>query len=186
MPPKGRGHGKQKHEHDSKSLLRSKVQLDVRKSEINRWSEFQTSNGLSHLDDSIVIFKELLPMKLKSQSLNIDTGIKITDFNCTKDSPSGLVNLEINSTEKKMVKTYQKRIALMDPYRWMKYKERGTQQPFIWNFQPASLQSSENQAYIDIIGCALVTKIKKNIGSPHFCDLYGSLRAVADSFYYNL
>jgi hypothetical protein len=44
----------------------------------------------------------------------------------------------------------------------------------------------ENQGYVDATACALVSKLHKQIGSPHFCKLYGVFRAVKDVFRYNL
>lgn len=188
MPPKGRG-GKQQATAPVQSLVpKGKTLLEVRES--SRTPLFQginTPNGLKHVEDRIVFFKELLPPKLANASLNIDTGYTLLDWMESRDIPNkGVLTVQTKSGEVVGKHAYQKRIALIDPYRWMKNNERPSN-PFFWQFPGhGDISTPENQGYIDVLASYLVSRIRGPLQTPHFCEFYGAFRAIADCFLYNL
>lgn len=167
----------------------TKILLDVRLS--NTPALLATfSNSLphiSHLEDTLGIFKEIVPSKLRGKSLTIDTGRQLLGWQPeTVGSAAGLLTLQETATgEQKQLAAYMKTISLIDPYHWIRYKERPAE-PFSWSAQKAFINDAENQAYVDTMASALVAKLGKTIQSPHFCDFYGAVRGVVDVFYYSL
>jgi hypothetical protein len=166
-----------------------KLSLDVCLSNPSSLLEFaKTQPQFSHIQDSFPIFPEILPAKLRvgGKPLTLVTGNTLLDW--TPRDPmypnEGTLTYETNGV-KKCVSAYKKTIALLDPYDWMRNKNRPIQ-PFTWDYSIESILSPENQGYVDTIACALVSKLKTQLPSPHFCEFYGSFRAVADSFFYNL
>ena len=161
----------------------TKMTLDVR--ETYTHFLFKPADGYTQIEDCIPIANETVPVKLRGKSLNIDSGYTLVKWVAEKEGgASGLLTVKQEGQEK-TVKAYQKTICLLNCYRWMKYKDRPSH-PFLWTSQPSNIKEATNQAYVDIVASALVSKIKKQQGIPHFCEFYGSLRALADKFYYNL
>jgi hypothetical protein len=147
----------------------------------------KTLPHISHLEDTLGIFKEIVPSKLRGKTVTIDTGRQLLGWQPeTVGSAAGILTLQETATgEQKQLAAYMKTISLIDPYHWIRYKERPAK-PFSWSFQKAFVNDAENQAYVDTMASALVAKLGKTIQSPHFCDFYGAVRGVVDIFYYNL
>jgi hypothetical protein len=187
MPPKGHGRrgGGQGINNNTSSGL--KLNVDVRLSQTSGLTDFLKSlPNIKHADDSISLFKEILPVKLRGQSVNIDTGRKLIRWEAlnTHDTVGHLTFIDQDGTTK-TVKAYQKTIPLIDVYSWLRYKERPSK-PFFWQFEKLDIVSAENQAYVDCLASYMVSKLGKQIKSPHFCDFYGAFRGVSDVFYYNM
>lgn len=184
--PRGRGHGrggsstKQTRSEQSASNSGSKIQLQVRESNPPSTLQGFVSSSLQQIDDAIPIVSDILPVKLRGKSVNIDTGYTLVSF----DEPSGILHVKENGSDKQFL-AHQKKIALMDPYRWMRYKERPNQ-PFYWSFQNGDIQAPENQGYVDCVASSLVTTLGTTYRSPHFCKFYGAFRAVTDKFCFSL
>jgi len=171
----------------------SKLALDVRESNQTLLAKFaETQPHLTHINDSIPIFKELLSPKLRGvgKSVTLDSGYTLLDWK--PDQPSsneGLLTIQKTSQQgpqqQSQHQAYQKTIPLINPYHWMRYGERPIL-PFNWNPQTKTILAPENQAYIDTIASALASKLRNHLSSPHFCTFYGAYRAVTDSYKYNL
>jgi hypothetical protein len=160
----------------------TKTSLDVR--EADKQFSFKPSDGYTQVEDCIPIANEAVPVKLRGKCLNIDSGYTLVKWAPEQEGgTSGLLTVKQDGLEK-TVKAYQKSICLLNCYRWMKYKDRPSE-PFVWISQPSSIKDANNQAYVDIVASSLVSKLKKQ-GLPHYCEFYGSIRALANKFYYNL
>jgi hypothetical protein len=146
----------------------------------------KTQPHMKYLDESIPIFKEILPAKLRDKRLTIESGRHIIAWQPDHDrGHHGLLTFLDEKGDTKQVRAYEKRIPLIDPYLWMKDNVRPLE-PFFWNHQSADLMAPENQAYVDCVASSLVTKIKGTHKTPHFCEFYGAYRAVVDIHHYNL
>lgn len=193
MPPKGRGRGgRHGGRHGTvaqpNQTPKAKTLLEVRESRTSPlFQEINIPQGLKKVEDRIIFFKELLPPKLANASLNLDTGYTLMDWMESRESPlKGVLTVQTKSGQVLGKHAYQKRIALMDPYRWMKYNERPAD-PFFWQFSGSGdVSAPENQAYIDVVGSYLASRLRGALGTSHFCEFYGAFRAVADCFLYNL
>lgn len=179
MPPK---RGKQ-----GPSLSGLKLSIDVRPTNTEALKEFFASQpSLSHGEDRISLFKEVLPQKVRDKPLNLDTGFTLKSWDplSPTDDSNGWLTLETGGAVKK-VKAYKKVMPLIDAMGWMRYKERPFK-PFFWTTQPAVILEAENQAYVDCVGSYMASKLKERLHSPHFCTFYGCVRAVVDTYLYNL
>lgn len=189
MPPKGRGRGGRNSVVTNQiQVPKGKTLLEVRESSnAPLFQGINTPQGLKKLEDRIIFFKELLSPKLANVSLNLDTGYTLIDWIESRESQyKGVLTVQTKSGNSIVKHAYQKRIALMDPYRWMKYNERPSD-PFFWQFSGyGDISSPENQGYIDVVGSYLASRLRGTLGTPHFCEFYGAFRAVADCFLYNL
>ena len=147
----------------------------------------KTLPHISHMEDTISIFKEIVPSKLRGKVVNIDTGRQLIMWKPSEPGgAAGLLTIQMDgSGEKKELSAYMKTIPLIDSYHWIRYKERPSK-PFFWNTQKAFVNDPENQAYVDVLASALAAKLGKTIQSPHFCEFYGAVRGVVDVFHYNL
>jgi hypothetical protein len=185
----GRGGGNGSSQTNNQASSGTKLLLDVRLSNTpTLLATFAKSlPHISHLEDTLGIFKEIVPSKLRGKTVTIDTGRQLLGWQPENaGSASGLLTLQETATgEQKQLAAYMKTISLIDPYHWIRYKERPAK-PFSWSFQKAFVNDAENQAYVDTMASALVAKLGKTIQSPHFCDFYGAVRGVVDVFYYNL
>lgn len=163
-----------------------KVSIDVRESNTELLKEFLSSHpNLSLGEDVLSFFKEIVPTKLRGKSLNLNTNKILKKWEPSEvGSSRGFLTFEEDKQHKR-VHAYQKMIPLIDPYYWLRYKERPSQ-PFLWNYQKHEIVTPENQGYVDCIASFLASKLKSYLNSPHFCDFYGAFRAVADVFHYNL
>ena len=191
MPSRNQGHARRKKGNASSSssnvLSGCKLTLDVQESNHDRLSSFsKTQSHLTHVNDTISIFNEIVPAKFRGKNLILNTGKTILDWKPDSEliCNEGMLTFQ-EGTEIKQVKAYQKTIALLDPYHCMRYDEYPTQ-PFMWNLQTSSVLAPENQGYIDTIASALVSKLHTQYSSPHFCEFYGEFRAVSETYYYNL
>lgn len=135
MPPKGRG-GKRITAGVTTQVPKGKTLLEVRESQTTPlFQGIHAPQGLKKLEDRILLFKELLPPRLANASLNLDTGYTLIDWMESRESPyKGILTVKTKTGEVLGKHAYQKRIALMDPYRWMKYNERPSD-PFFGSFQ---------------------------------------------------
>lgn len=193
MPPKARGghggaKGRRANASTSGPIIKDKIQLSVREAFQQQplFQDFQSPDGLKQLDDRIILFRELLPAKLRDKAVTLDTGFTLMNWYASANSiNSGVLQVKTSKGDIIPLKAYQKRIALLEPYRWMKYNERPNQ-PFFWQFAGGDLSAPENQGYIDVLGSYLVNKLGSTLHSPHFCGFYGAFRAVATCFLYNL
>jgi hypothetical protein len=178
----------------------SKLALDVRESNQVELANFaETQPHLKHVYDSIPIFKELVPVKLRGKVVTLDAGCTLVDWKPDQPfSNEGLLTVQKVSQEGRQQsqhQAYQKTIPLINPYHWMRHGERPAQ-PFTWAIQTQTqtktqnqsktISAPENQAYVDTIASALASKLRTHISSPHFCTFYGAYRAVTDSYKYNL
>jgi len=165
----------------------SKVQLDVCESNTARLATFvKNQSQLTHVDDTLSIFKEIVPTKLRGKALTFATESTILDWNPDSVQTPNQGTLTVQEKDLvKEVQAYKKTIALQDVYRWMRYNEKPVL-PFNWSLQNSSVMEPENQGYIDAVASALASKLKAQYNSPHFCTFYGAFRAVCDTFKYNL
>lgn len=162
-----------------------KVGLDVRESGPSLLPFFQQFDDLHHCEDVMSLFPQVIPTKLRGKSVNLDVPLTLTRWTSEGKTPfHGKLTYRQGLVEH-TVPAYQKRIPLLDPYRWMKYKERPNK-PFFWQFQGNGVLEPQNQAYVDCMSSYLVDKLGKLVNSPHFCTFYGGFRAVAKTFRYNL
>ena len=180
------GRGKAGGTHDDKPVGFSvKVGLDVRESGQSMLPFFQQFSDLHHCEDVTSLFPQVIPTKLRGKSVTLDVPLTLTGWLADGTNPfRGTLTYRQGVVEHK-VPAYQKRIPLLDPYRWMKYKER-PRKPFFWQYEGNGVLDPQNQAYVDCMSSCLVDKLAKTVHSPHFCDFYGSFRAVAKTFRYNL
>lgn len=136
-------------------------------------------------ENKIGIYKEIVPAKLRGKQVHLDTGIQFLKWEPSEKSAfTGYLTFQEGSTIRKVL-AYQKMMPLVDPYYWLRYKERPSQ-PFLWNYQKQEIVCPENQGYVDCVASFLVSKLRNTLNSPHFCEFLGCFRAVADAFYYNL
>jgi len=169
------------------TVATSKLTVDVRESNQNFIAEFaQTQTTFTHIQDTLSMIHEILPVKFRGKDLNIETGKTLLNWKPTseKQSNEGILTYKENG-QVKNASVYKKTIALMDCYDWMKNNERPNE-PFTWKNQDEFVTCPENQAYIDATASSLVSKLKMQGTSPPFCQFYGSFRAVVDKFLYNL
>jgi hypothetical protein len=185
MPPK---RGKQGHDvHSIPPLSGIKFGVDIRQTNNEALAGFFASQpSLSHGEDRISIFKEIIPQKYRDKPLNLDTGyvLKTWEPLSPTDDKNGWLTIDTLGNIKK-VRAYKKVMPLVDAMGWMRYKERPIK-PFFWSNQPYDILEPENQAYVDCLASYMASKIKERINSPHFCTFYGCVRAVTDTFLYNL
>lgn len=161
-----------------------KVKLDVR--EPVKSLSFSPGAGFSHVEDIIPIANEVVPVKFRGKPVNIDTGFSLHSWQLDPGSAnSGTLTLQLENGLQKQVRAFQKTIPLMDPFRWMRNKERPSL-PFFWFSQSSDTLAHTNQGYVDIVASAVVSKLGREHKLPHFCEFYGACRAVTDKFYYNL
>ena len=136
-------------------------------------------------EDTVPMLTAILPTKFRGKVCSLDSGCTLLKW--TPDKPGvneGLLTIKRDNKEETL-SVYQKKIPLIDPFQWLKYKEKPNL-PFVWKNQDKKVLDPENQAYIDILGSSLVSKIPVLYNSPHFCKFYGCFRAVADVYKYNL
>jgi hypothetical protein len=193
MPPKhrgGKGNNKGRNALNSPPAefqnSGSKITIPVSESQENSIKDFARCHpNLSLPEECISIFKEVLPVKLRGKSLRLDCGRVLQKWEpLSSNSAAGNLTFKEGNIET-CVKAYQKTIPLIDPYHWMRFKERPSS-PFIWKFQKHDIITPENQGYVDCVASCLVSNLKKILRSPHFCEFYGAFRAVTDVFHYNL
>jgi hypothetical protein len=195
MPSRGRGShagkgGRSANQTNSSVLSgeQTKNLLEIRESNSEVLSKFiQTQPHLKHVNDTITLYKEIVPVKLRGKNITLNTGITLLDWkpDSVLTPNIGTLTIQEGSSEQKEIKAYQKTIALLDPYHWMRYGEM-IDEPFSWISQNPSVLAPENQGYIDTIASALVSKLHITLHSPHFCKFYGTFRAVTDTYMYNL
>ena len=137
----------------------------------NSHEEFFKTLDLKYCENVISLLMPILPIKYRGKICTIDTGYKLLKW-----SPSELTNIGTLSVKKGIetsdVSVYQKKIPLIDPFQWLKYKETSVM-PFEWEKQNKEVLDPENQAYIDTLGSSLVSKLSALYNSPHFCKFYG-------------
>jgi hypothetical protein len=192
MPPRVRaaaGHGKSQRKAGQPVSVQSsnfKVGVDVRETQQSKLSELQACYPSLHtVDDSLGIFKEIVPVKFRGKSLNLDAGYTLHKWEpLTPESSNGWLTIT-KGTETTRVLAYQKCIPLMNTYSWLRFKERPSI-PFLWNYQKHEIVTPENQGYVDCVASSLVAKLKELVKSPHFCTFYGAFRGVSKIFYCNL
>jgi hypothetical protein len=192
MPPKARGgkhNGKPRNSKNSNSEFQSsgfKITIPVVESETENINQFvRYHSNLTLPEESISIFKEVIPVKLRGKSLRLNCGRELLKWEpYTTSSSAGILTVKEGGNEVSY-KAYQKTIPLIDPYHWMRFKERPST-PFIWKYQKYDIIAPENQGYVDCVASCLVSNLRKILKSPHFCDFYGAFRAVTDVFLYNL
>ena len=162
--------------------------LDVRESDHASLAEFAKSvPHLSQLEDTLGLYKEIVPAKLRGKTLNIDTGRRLNRWEPSQERGAygALTFTEVATNQQKTVPAFQKTIPCIDAYHWMRFKER-PHKPLMWQFQRDDIVNPENQAYVDATASALVAAVGRRLKSPHFCDFYGAVRGFADIFHYNL
>jgi hypothetical protein len=186
MPPKQRGRPAKGQTSIQGPNSGTKVTIPVKQSQPEIIQAFVKYHpNLTIAEDSISIFKEVLPMKLRGQSLRLDNGRDLLSWEANKENASiGLLTVAEGQTVKKVM-AYQKVMPLLDPYHWMRFKERPSE-PFIWAYQKFDIVAPENQGYVDCVASYLASRLRNSLQSPHFCDFYGAFRAVTDIFHYNL
>lgn len=169
-----------------KQLSEPKTKIDVDICESRKIHEdFFKTLEFKHCEDTISLLTAILPTKFRGKTCTIDSGhILLKWVPNTPSSNDGLLTVK-NGNQEQTLNIYQKKIPLIDPFQWLKYKET-TVLPFSWKNQSDKVLDAENQAYIDILGSSLVSKINKIYNSPHFCKFYGCFRAVAEKYKYDL
>jgi len=172
----------------SKTKQQDSVQctVDIRQTSTQNQQFFDSlAPNYIHCEDTISMLTAILPTKFRNKSCTIDnetTLVKWTSIS-TKNG-KGILRISKNNIEQE-VQAYEKKIPLIEPFHWMKYNERPTM-PFFWSTQKPSILDAENQAYIDVLGSSLVSKLTKLYNSPHFCKFYGCFRTVLTNFRFNL
>jgi hypothetical protein len=164
-----------------------KILFDVRESNQAALDSYKSSvqHHLTHVDDTISIFSGCVATKFRGKSLNLDSGKQLLGWRLAEGHHNeGFLTVR-DGIATKEVHAYQKTIALIDPYCWMRYKERPAQ-PFFWQFQTNEVMTPENQAYVDCMASSLASKLRTHLQSPHFPEFYGAVRGMVDVFHYNL
>lgn len=162
-----------------------KVGLDLRLSGTHMSPFFESLSDFTHCQDTLSFFPQLVPTKMRGQNCTLNlSSTPISWKPSSEHSAQGILRIR-QGLEEKDVFAYEKRIPLIDPFRWMKYKERPSI-PFFWDYQSTDIKSPENQAYIDCIASYLTSVLGKHTKSQHFCDFYGCFRAVVKKFRFNL
>ena len=157
--------------------------LDICESN-NEKKEFFKSLDMNYCEDVISLLMPILPLKYRGKTCTLDTGYKLLKWSASESLNIGTLSVQKNS-ETMDVSVYQKKIPLIDPFQWLKYKETSVL-PFDWNKQNKEVLDPENQAYIDTLGSSLVSKLSTLYNSPHFCKFYGCFRAVENVYKYDL
>jgi len=163
-----------------------KINVDIRETTTVNQPFFDSiSKFASCCEDTISLLVAILPTKFRGKACTIDTNSNLIKWTpLSANECQGMLQIHKGS-EDVVVAAYQKKIPLIEPFHWMKHKERPNM-PFIWQFQTALILDPENQAYIDALGSSLVSKLKNQYNSPHFCEFYGCFRGVIETFKYNL
>ncbi len=185
MPPRASRGGKTIQKN---AVSGEKITIDVCENQAEIASSFlQNQKNLSFLENKISLFKETVPAKLRDKNVTLDPGYTLLGWDPIDSSSSmGWLTVGcISDNSQKRVKAFKKMIPLIDPYYWLRFKERPSK-PFIWKYQKQEIVCPENQGYVDCVASYMASKLKPNLKSPHFCDFYGAFRAVTDVFYYNL
>jgi hypothetical protein len=164
----------------------TKLTLSVRESQSDSLREFaKCFPSITHMDESLGIAEEMVPMRLRGKQLTLDTGRTLTAWEPTqKDSPQGKLTF-IEGGKQITVPAFMKCMPLINGYNWLRYKDRPTL-PFFWSFQSDDCLQSCNQAYVDTVASFLAKKAAQTARSQHICDFYGCFRGVAETFFYNL
>lgn len=161
-----------------------KMQVDVRPSE--KTIAFNPGSQFTVVDDCIPVFKEILPMKMRNQPVNLDSGYTLLSWEPTKPGGNdGILTVKSANGAVKMVRAFQKIIPLLDPTRWMKYKEISSD-PYVWINQPGDALSPENKGYFDCLASSMISKLAATFKLPHFPEYYGAVRAFMDEYPYNM
>lgn len=187
MPQRGaRGVRGGKGKQDIQNLPKPKCVPEFRLSGSTLQNLFdKLSPNFTQCQDTISIFQEILPVKLRGKSCTIDSEYTPIQWTSTSNS-SGRGILKVRKgLEEQEVSAYQKKIPLIDPYYWIKCKER-PDKPFFWDFQSGDIKEPENQGYVDILASSLVHKLGTLYNSPHFCKFYGCFRAVVGTYLFDL
>jgi hypothetical protein len=187
MPPvkKGRGGATQPVKGTSSGL---KLSVPVRPANKEWAAEFAKSQpGMKYVEETISIYPQLLPVKLRGQNVTLDTGKRILAWKPESEgSARGAIHFQQGGVgDVKSIPAFQKLVPLIDPYVWMKNGERPNQ-PFIWQFQKQEVICPENKGYVDAIASCLAASVGVAMSSPHLCPFYGAFRGVANTFLYNL
>jgi hypothetical protein len=164
-----------------------KLLFEVRESNQAALESYKTSvqSHLTNVDDVISVFSGCVPTKFRGKSITLDSGKQLLGWRLREGhSHEGFLTVREGATTKE-VHAYQKTMALIDPYTWMRYKERPAQ-PFFWQFQTNEVLTPENQAYVDCMASSLASKLRTQLQSPHFPEFYGAVRGIVDVFHYNL
>jgi hypothetical protein len=163
-----------------------KLGLPVRESKPDALREFaKWFPTITHMDESIGIAEEMVPVKYRGKQLTLDTGRILTAWEPTqKDSPQGKLTFT-EGGKQTTVASFMKCMPLINGYNWMRYKDRPNL-PFFWSFQSEDCLQSCNQAYVDTIASFLAKKAAQTVRSQHICDFYGCFRGVTETFFYNL
>jgi hypothetical protein len=164
----------------------TKLGLPVRESKPDALYEFaKCFPSITHMDESLGIAEEMVPMRLRGKQLTLDTGRTLTAWEPTqKDSSSGKLTF-IEGGKQTTVAAFMKCMPLINGYNWLRYKDRPNL-PFFWSFQSEDCLQSCNQAYVDTVASFLAKKAAQTVHSQHICDFYGCFRGVAETFFYNL
>lgn len=184
MPPAKRGRIPIKQSSSQSGTV--KLGLSVRESNPSSLIHFAKGfPNISHIDDSIGIANEMVPVRFRGKQLNLDTGRTLVSWEPSqKDSSFGQLTFT-EGGKQITAPTFIKSIPLINGYNWLRYKERPNL-PFFWLFQSEDTLQSCNQAYVDAVASFLANKAGKMVHSPHMCDFYGCFRGVSDTFFFNL
>ena len=186
MPPVKRNRGGKGGGSQSAQSGTVKLTLPVRESKQESLQTFtKCFPNITHMDESIGIAEEMVPVKYRGKELTLDTGRTLIGWEPTqKDSLLGQLTFT-EAGQQKTVAAFMKCMPLINGYNWLRYKERPNL-PFFWSFQSDECLQSCNQAYVDTIASFLANKAAQTVRSQHICDFYGCFRGLSETFLYNL
>lgn len=165
-----------------------KVSVPVRPANPVWAAEFAKSQpGMKYIEETISVYPQLLPVKMRGQNITLDTGKRILAWKPESEgSARGAIHFQQDGVgDTKSIPAFQKLVPLIDPYAWMKNGDRPNQ-PFIWQFQKQDVIAPENKAYVDAVASCLAASVGVGMSSPHMCPFYGAFRGVANTYLYNL
>jgi hypothetical protein len=106
------------------------ITVDIRESDTASLATFMESHPHLKLgDDTIGIFNEITPAKLRGKSININTKRRLLKWEPLSEADTvGYLTFVEDGVEKR-VKAFQKKMALLDPIAWIRTR-RGQGRPF--------------------------------------------------------
>jgi len=144
-----------------------------------KYSKMPSITGYSGLTTKLAILNTFL-----RQNPEEEGQLQAQDYFARTLEFNGSGDCLIETAAKKKIRAFCKVVHLLDPVRSLQgyYNdiERGERRI------KAKMENPHNQAYIDSLANYLLSQLRENNLSPHFCRFYGSFQGVAGVYRYNI
>jgi hypothetical protein len=138
--------------------------------------------GYSELSTLFSGLSRLLPDVKEGEGFDLDW--KLQRIGANQTVPGGIDVQIQKGKQTRSTSAYGKVTHILDPTRWMQgyytHKEKGERRRL------EKFQNPNNQAYVDAVACAMLSRVRGMNLSPHFCLTYGIYRGTADVYQWDI